>query len=193
MTTTHAHLSALGLLGTEQAPDGSREHLEAARTQFGMVPNLYTAMAHSPGLLGTYRFGYDGFRNGSGFSPPEQEVILLSISRFHACTYCVAVHSAVADLNQVPAGVVNAIRDGEPVADARLGVLHEFTTAMVQTRGRPAPEDLKSFLAAGYTEQQVLEVVLAIAVKTISNYTNHLFDTPLDGVFAHRAWTETSA
>jgi AhpD family alkylhydroperoxidase len=185
----HATLGTLELLTVEQAPDGSRELLQAAKAQLGRVPNLYAAMAHSPGLLGTYRFGADQFRSGSGFTPIEQEVILLSISRFHGCTYCVAVHSTTADRSKVPTEVVDAIRDGKPVQDPSLGPLHEFTTAMVASRGRPEPGDLAAFLAAGYTEQQVLGVILAIAVKTISNYTNHVFDTPLDQAFARRAWS----
>jgi uncharacterized peroxidase-related enzyme len=187
--TEHAILGTLGLLTVDQAPDGSRELLEAAKAQLGRVPNLYAVMAHSPELLSTYRYGYDQFRAGSGFTPVEQEVILLSLSRFHGCTYCVAAHSMAADRSRVPTEVTDAIRDGKPVDDPRLGALHEFTTTMVATRGYPEPDDLAAFLAAGYTEQQVLGVILAIAVKTISNYTNHLFDTPLDEFLARRAWT----
>ena len=190
---TKAHLTTLGLLAASAAPDGSREILEAAQTQTGMVPNMYAEMAHSPGLLGTYRFGYDQFRRSSGFNPAEQEVIFLAISRFNGCTYCVSVHSAIADRNKVPTEVTDAIRAGEPIGDAKLQALNHFTTNMVASRGRPAEEELEAFLAAGYVERQVLEIILAIAVKTISNYSNHLFDTPLDEAFAHRAWTEPPA
>jgi alkylhydroperoxidase family enzyme len=59
---------------------------------------------------------------------------------------------------------------------------------MVQTRGRPSEQDVADFLAAGYSEPQVLEIILAIAVKTLSNYTNHLFGTPVDAAFAARIW-----
>jgi len=190
---TKAHLTTLGLLATSEAPDGSREILEAAQTQTGMVPNMYAEMAHSPGLLGTYRFGYDQFRRSSGFNPAEQEVILLAISRFNGCTYCVSVHSAIADRSKVPTEVTDAIRAGEPIGDTKLQALNHFTTNMVATRGRPAQEELSAFVAAGYTERQVLEIILAIAVKTISNYSNHLFDTPLDEAFTKRAWTEPTA
>jgi alkylhydroperoxidase family enzyme len=64
---------------------------------------------------------------------------------------------------------------------------------MLITRGRPSAHDLEQFLTAGYTELFVLEIILAIAVKTISNYSNHLFDTPLDEVFSHRIWTPSKA
>ncbi len=193
MSTTHAQLLSLGLLTTADAPEGSRDLLESARAQLGGVPNMYAAMAHSPGLLSTYRSGYEDFRRRSGFTAAEQEVIFLSISRYHRCTYCVAAHSAIADRNRVPTEVTDAIRAGEPIADPRLQALNRFTTSMVDTRGRPSEEDLREFLDAGYTETQVLDIILAIAVKTLSNYTNHLFDTPPDPSFAHRAWTATTA
>lgn len=189
--TTHAHLSTLALLTSQDAPDGSRELLEEAGAQLGMVPNMYAGMANSPGLLSTYRFGYDQFRSTSGFSPAEQEVIFLAISRFNGCTYCMGAHSTIADGNKVPTEITDAVRAGDPIDDARLQELNLFTTAMVDTRGRPSEVELKEFLAAGYTENQVLEIILAIAVKTLSNYSNHALDTPLDKAFARRAWTQT--
>lgn len=154
-----------------------------------MVPNMYAGMANSPGLLGTYRFGYDQFRRHSGFSSAEQEIIFLAISRFNGCIYCMGAHSTIADGNKVPTEITDAVRDGEPIGDARLQVLNLFTTAMVATRGRPSGVELKEFLGVGYTENQVLEIILAIAVKTLSNYSNHALDTPLDKAFARRAWT----
>lgn len=86
------------------------------------------------------------------------------------------------------AGIVGA----KTAASLGASVLHGFTTAMLATRGRPEPGDLAAFLAAGYTEQHVLAVILAIAIKTISNYTNHLFDTPVDQMFARRTWSGTA-
>lgn len=165
--------------------------LREAKTKLGFVPNMYGVMANSPGLLDTYVHGYDRFRAMSGFTPAEQEVVLLTISRENGCTYCVAAHSFIADkMSGVPEGVTNAIRDGEPVMDARLGALHDFTRTMVVKRGLPDKSDVAAFLEAGYSERQILEIVLAIAVKTLSNYANHLFHTPVDDVFAGRAWSD---
>ncbi len=186
--STHAHLSTLGLLTSEDAPAGSSELLDEAEAQLGMVPNMYAEMAHSPGLLSTYRFGYDQFRRHSGFNPSEQETIFLAISRFNGCAYCMGAHSAIADGNKVPTEITDALRAGEPIGDDKLQALNVFTTTMVATRGRPSDVELKEFLAVGYTENQALEIILAISVKTLSNYVNHLFDTPLDKAFARRAW-----
>jgi len=173
----------------EQAAPLSRSRLEEARTKLGFVPNMYSVMANSPGLLDTYIHGYTRFREESGFTPAEQEVVLLAISRENGCTYCVAAHSFLADnVSKVPVEVTDAIRDGHPVEDAKFAALHDFTKTMVASRGLPSRADVAAFLAAGYSERHILEIVLAIAVKTLSNYANHLFHTPVDDLFATRAW-----
>ncbi|MEZ4403937.1 MAG: carboxymuconolactone decarboxylase family protein [Kofleriaceae bacterium] len=172
------------------AAPGPRPHLEQAQRQFGFVPNMYAFMAQQPGLLETYVAGYDAFRADSGFTPPEQEVVLLTISRDNRCGYCVAAHSMVgAQMTGVPAAVLAALRADQPLPDPRLAALSRFTSAMVASRGNPTPVEADAFLAAGFTERHVLAVVLAISVKTISNYANHVFRTPVDAAFAAFTWT----
>jgi alkylhydroperoxidase family enzyme len=95
-------------------------------------------------------------------------------------------------MQKVPAEVVQAIRDGRPLADRRLEALRRLTVAIVRSRGWPAATELEAFLNAGYTSAQVLEVVLGVGVKTLSNYTNHLADTPLDSAFAKAAWAKAA-
>lgn len=167
------------------------ERLRSAKAKLGFVPNMYSVMANLPGLLDTYIHGYERFRELSGFTPVEQEVVLLAISRENGCTYCVAAHSFIADkMSGVPEAVTNAIRDGRPIPDAKLAALHDFTRTMVVKRGLPSSADVSAFLAAGYSEHHVLDVILAIAVKTLSNYANHIFHTPVDGTFAGRMWAD---
>lgn len=174
----------------ETADANARQGLEGAQKSMGFVPNMYANMANSPGLLDNYLKGYDLFRKQSGFAPAEQETVFLTISRFHGCTYCMAAHSMIGDkVTQVPAAVLEALRAGTVIPDAKLQSLSEFTLTMLETRGRPSPAALSKFLAAGFTEKQALEVILAIAVKTLSNYSNHLFDTKTDAAFANYAWT----
>jgi len=181
-------LQTLKAVDEVSAPDASKEILQATLDQLGRIPNMYALMANSPGLFKTYRLGYDAFRSESGFDKTEQEVVFLTISRFHECTYCVAVHSAIADMNRVAPEVTDAIRNGDSIKDEKLESLRNFTTVMLTMRGRPQPTDLSKFLASGFSELQVLEIILAIAVKTVSNYSNHLFDTELDSVFSAREW-----
>ena len=163
--------------------------LEKALKQVGFIPNMYSVMANSPGMLDTYLFGYDQFRTESGFSSVEQEVVFLTISHSNGCHYCVAAHSFIADkMSKVPVEVTNAIRHGKTIPDVKLQALSRFTLNMLDTRGRPDQDDVAEFLAAGYSEQHVLDILLAISVKTLSNYANHLFNTPLDDMFKSREW-----
>lgn len=165
--------------------------LEKALAQVGFIPNMYARMVHSPALLDTYLHGYAAFRGQSGFSTLEQEVLFLVISRENGCEYCVAAHSFIADKKSgVPAEVTDAIRDGRPIRDPKLQALARFARIMVAARGLPSRADAEAFLAAGYEDRHILGVVLAISVKTISNYANHLFHTPLDSMFEARRWAQ---
>ena len=91
----------------------------------------------------------------------------------------------------VPAQAVAAVREGAPIEDGKLQALASFTACMVRRRGNPGASDVEAFLGAGFMERHILGIVLAIAVKTISNYSNHLFHTPLDAPFAAHAWSAT--
>lgn len=177
----------------ETALPEARAILEKAKAQVGFIPNMYAGMVNSPALLETYLDGYSRFRNATGFSALEQEVIFLTISCVNGCEYCVAAHSFIADKKSgVPAEVTDAIRAGNPVGDARLGALVRFTRTLVESRGWPTNAEAAAFLEAGYTEQNILEIILAISVKTISNYANHILHTPLDPMFAGRVWSQAS-
>jgi uncharacterized peroxidase-related enzyme len=180
---------------TQETAEGrAAEVLDKAKKQVGFIPNMYANMVNSPGLLETYLDGYALFRKESGLSSQEQEVIFMAISRENGCDYCVAAHSFIADAKSgLAAEVTDAIRDGRPIPDAKLASLAKFTATMVHKRGLPTKADVQAFLNAGYTERHILEVILAISVKTISNYSNHIFHTEVDEVFAGRAWAHTQA
>ena len=170
------------------APEQGRAFLGTTRKNLGFIPNMYGEMVNAPGALSTYMHGYDWFRKESGFTPAEQEVIFLTISRENDCHYCMAAHSMIAEkVSKVPPQALQAVREGHAIDDTKLRALAGFVEEMVQTRGNPSQESLQAFTSAGYSEQQALQVVLAMAVKTISNYTNHLFDTPVDAAFASHA------
>lgn len=175
----------------EHARPEARAVLEKALAQVGFIPNMYARMANHPGLLDTYLHGYAAFRGGSGFSAAEQEAVLLAISRENGCEYCVAAHSFMADKKSgLPIPVTDALRDDRPLPDARLAALARFARTLVAKRGAPSRADADAFLAAGFEERHILDILLAIAVKTISNYANHLFHTPLDVMFEGRRWKE---
>ena len=173
----------------EDAEPLAREVLEQTKVKMGMVPNMYGVMANSPAMLQTYAQGYALFRENSGFTPAEQEIVFLTISRENECHYCMAAHSFVADnLSKVPPEVTDAIRNDDLIEDGKMAELREFTRTMVVSRGHPSQGDVSAFVQAGYSESHILDIILAISVKTISNYSNHVFDTPVDAAFTVRSW-----
>lgn len=163
--------------------------LKSVKAKVGFVPNLYAAMANVPMLLEAYLSASDHFRLESAFSAIEQEVILLSISYINGCTYCMAAHSTIADNDShVPPEITDAIRAGIKIQDEKLQALVMLTQALVIDRGWANSEYVSAFLRAGYNEKHILGILFAIGMKTLSNYTNHLFNPPIDEQFKRRIW-----
>ncbi len=175
----------------ESAHKISSDIMDAAKKTFGFIPNMYSLMANNPALLDSYTYSYKSFRANSGFNPVEQEVVFLSISYENECDYCMGAHSFVADkMSKVPEEVTDAIRNGEEIPDTKLAALSKYTRVTVTKRGRVSEEDVNRFLDAGYTKENILGVVTAVGLKTMSNYFNHITDTPLDEAFSERAWVK---
>lgn len=175
---------------SDEAEGTTQALLENAKKQLGIIPNMYANMANLPALLETYNLGYNLFRKEGGFTPIEQEVVFLTISKENGCEYCMAAHSVVADfMSKVPVAVTEAIRNDEEIPDKKLSSLSAFTSILINKRGRPSEADAKEFIQAGYLEKHILAIILAISVKTISNYSNHIFHTPVDTMFKAREWS----
>lgn len=173
---------------TETAPEGARRALETAHKNFGFVPNLIGMLAEAPAAAEAY-LALGKIFAGTSLSPVEQQVVLLTTSFTNRCAYCMAAHSAIAAMQGVEPETVAALRDGRPLADSRLEASRSFTARVVEARGWVDDEALVGFMAAGYSRSQSLEVVLGVAMKTLSNYANHLAETPLDVVFRSQAWS----
>jgi len=125
---------------SDAAAEGSaKQMLDDARANLGFVPNMYRTMAINPGLLSTYLHGYDHFREQANFTPPEQEVVFLTISLANGCDYCTAAHSMLAvNVSKLSEAHTQALRDGRSLDDPRLEALRRFTHHMWQTRGLPS-------------------------------------------------------
>lgn len=175
---------------TENAPENAVPLLEGAQKQLGFVPNLYRNMANLPSLLATYMDGYNRFREESGFDATEQELVFLTISRLNGCDYCMAAHSMIGDrVAGMAPDLLEAIRQGKELPDSKLEGLSRFTKHVFETAGRPTEAEANRFLNLGFEETQVLAVILALGVKTLSNYVNHVFEPELDEAFANHAWS----
>ncbi len=173
----------------DSAPAGALPILEAANKGLGFIPNLYAHLAEAPNALGAYK-QLGALLEQSTLTAEEQQVVLISVSIENRCEYCVAAHSFLArNLVKVDGQRVDALRAGSGLQDRKLDALAAFARAVVRERGRVAGgKELNDFYSAGYTKQNVLEVLLGVSMKTLSNYTNHLADTPLDAAFANEAW-----
>lgn len=166
----------------DSAPEGAKPLLEKAASSFGFIPNILGIMAESPALLESY-MTLSGIFEKTDFSATEQQVVLLAVSHENGCGYCKAAHSGIAQMHQVPEHVVQAVVAGREIDDARLEALRCFTTRVVETRGAPSRTDVDAFLEAGYSTRHVFDVITGVGMKTLSNYTNHIAQTPLDPQF----------
>jgi uncharacterized peroxidase-related enzyme len=164
------------------APAAAAPILDATQKGLGFVPNLFGVMADNPAVLEAYTT-LGGIFDKAGFSATERQVIKLTASFENACHYCTAAESAVAGMLKVDPEVISALREQRPLADRKLEALRTFTRTVIRERGFVAGPAIEAFRAAGYTNAHVLGVILGVAIKTISNYTNHVAETPLDAPF----------
>jgi alkylhydroperoxidase family enzyme len=171
----------------ETAPEESKAILEGAVKQMGVVPGLFAVMAESPSLLKAYTQLHQLFTETS-FDAEELTVVWQTINVEHECTYCVPAHSAIANSMNVDPAITEALRNGESMPTEKLQALHIFTLAIVRQRGNVEDAQLAAFFEAGYAHQQVLEILLGLSQKVISNYTNHIAKTPTDKMFESFAW-----
>lgn len=185
-------MSQFRLHTIETAPDGSKELLRVALKQNGFVPNLYAIMAESPEVLKAYRQMADLFEK-TAFNPIEKNIVWLTISYNNKCHYCMAIHSLVAQMYKVPDQIIESLRNNLPLKDSKLEALRKFTALMVEKRGWVSDEELQAFLAAGYAQKNVLDVIVGIGQKIISNYVNHVTHTPLDPKIEGFKWEAPTA
>lgn len=171
----------------ESAPADSKSFLEDSVKLFGMVPNLHGVLAESPGLLDAYKQLHGWFQNSS-FNAEELTVVWQTINVEHECHYCVPAHTAIAGMMKVDPAITEALRNQTAMPTEKLQVLHDTTLAMVRSRGRLTEDETEAFYAVGYEQRQLLEIILGLSQKVISNYVNHLADTPVDAPFEQFVW-----
>lgn len=169
------------------APAEAGPVFDRVRAAYGLVPNLLGVMAAAPGLMEGYLTLASLFR-GSSLTATEQQVVLMAANYEHDCRYCMAGHSASAARQGVPAEVISSLRSNRPLENPKLEILRRFTLSVLRHRGRVGAEEIEAFLAAGYTPRSILEIILGITAKVMSNYTNHFSDTPLDSYMRDFVW-----
>ena len=171
----------------ETAPEGSKALLQGALDAYGFTPNLLAVQSGSPALLEGY-MTLAGIFDKTDLSETERQIILMTNNRLNGCTYCMAAHTSLSQMAKIPNDVIEALRRGTSIADPRLEALRVFAARVNETRGWVEQSDLDAFFAAGYTKQTVLEVILGTSLKVMSNYTNHVAQTPIDAAFEANIW-----
>ena len=181
------HKLDLPLQTLDTATDEARPLLEGIHQKFGKIPNIVATMANAPVTLQSYAALGANFAK-AGFTPAEQQIIFLAISVENACGYCTAAHStALKGSFRMPAEVVAAIRAQTSTGDAKRDALIETVRELVRNKGHVAVKTRKAFLGAGYTQVQLIDLLSAIAMKTLTNFLDHLADVTLDPAYLPEA------
>ena len=178
------HTNLLQPLTIANAPEASQPIMAGIQKGFGFIPNLMATFAHSPEMLKGY-LALDAEWEKTSFTPQQRNFALLAASLENGCGYCTAAHSTIAKAFQkVPGETVAAIRAGQPTGDQKTDAMINLVRELVAERGHAKPATIDAFLAAGFTKTQVMELLMPIALKTISNYLDHINPAPLDAAFA---------
>ncbi|GAA4825806.1 carboxymuconolactone decarboxylase family protein [Algivirga pacifica] len=180
-------MSTLNIHTIESAPEKSKALLEGSQKANGFLPNLHAVLAESPELFEAYQTLHQLF-SSSSFNKEELTVVWQTINVEHECHYCVPAHTGIAHMMEVDPAITEALRNRTELPTEKLQILHETTLSMVRNRGNITEVEVEKFFAAGYTQRNLLDIVLGLSQKVISNYTNHLAKTPVDKAFEKFAW-----
>lgn len=180
-------MKAFNLHTLDSAPPGSKASLEGVKQKIGFIPNVFATIAESPEAFEGFIALNNAF-GASSLSPEEQQIVMLATSTENSCSYCVAGHTAFAHQMDMAEQDVEAMRNMKPLEDEKLQALNSIVRQMVKKRGRISEDDIRNFLAVGYTKRQFFEVVTGVCVKTFSNYVSIGLELTLDDVFKAFAW-----
>ncbi len=162
----------------------TQEVQDSAREALGFLPNLIKELSeHNPAAAKLYLATTNLLEEGSELTKPEQEAVLLAVSRYNDCHYCTSAHGKMAVSAGLDRETVNTINSGGLPSDDRLRVLVQATRLMLDKRGWLDDEDLDSLQQKGVDRAQLYEINALIGIKTFSNYVNHVAQTEVDPQF----------
>lgn len=175
------------VLTIASAPEGSKSALEQLKKAFGVLPSLPAVIANSPKLINSL-VGLFGQVHSPGLSEAENQIVLLTDAVTNSSTYAVAFHTALALQQEISPEETAAIREGRLPANPRYAALSALAKGLIEKRGHLSEQELSSFIAAGFTKEQVLEVIAIVAASTITNYAGTIANPPLEDPFLQHAW-----
>ena len=155
----------------------SQAIFDQLKSGLGMVPNLYATFAHSDTALATYM----AFQNAkSSVSGKAREVVNLVVSQVNECQYCLAAHTMLGKMNGFTDEQVLEIRHGQASFDTKFDALARLTKGIVQSRGHVDQALVEAFFAAGWTKENLVDAMVVIGDKTVSNYLHSTTKIPVD-------------
>jgi len=155
----------------EQESETNQHIFDNLKKGLGMVPNLYATFAHSTNALSSY-VTLQSMK--SSLSNKEKEVVNLVVSQINECIYCLSAHTAIGKMNGFSDEQILEIRKGTASFDSKLDALAKFTASAVENRGRATEESKEAFFGAGYNEANMIDVIIVVGDKIISNYIHNL-------------------
>jgi uncharacterized peroxidase-related enzyme len=163
----------------EAAPAASQPLLEAVKKQLGIVPNMFRLIANSPAALKGY-LDLSGALGKGALPAATRERIALAVAEINGCDYCLSAHTYLGkNLAKLDDGEITANRSGTS-NDPKAAAAVQFAAKVTRARGHVTEADLSAVKLAGYTEAQVIEIVLHVALNTWTNYFNEAFKTDID-------------
>ena len=163
----------------EASPAASQPLLQAVKKQLGVVPNLFRLVGNSPAALEGY-LGLNSALAKGALEAPTRERIALAIAEINGCNYCLSAHSYLGkNLAKLSDAEMTANRDGGST-DQKADAAVRFAVKVVNARGHVSDPDIKAVKDAGYSDAQVIEIVLHVALNTLTNYVNEMAKTEID-------------
>jgi uncharacterized peroxidase-related enzyme len=163
----------------ETAPEASRRKMEEVKQKYGRIPNFFAVAAESPAAINAYA-SLSSIFAASGLTRGEQQIVILAVSVENKCDYCVVAHTRSAKAAGVPDDVIQAIKNRAPLTDAKAEALRRIVSQIVDKRGWLSDAEVQAFLSQGYSKSHLLDVIVGVSMKTLSNYINHLASPPAE-------------
>jgi AhpD family alkylhydroperoxidase len=161
----------------DQVSPANQAHFDALKKGLGMVPNLYATLALSEQALGSYL----ALQNAnSSITGKAREVVNLVVSQVNQCEYCLAAHTVIGGMVGFTPEQIVEIRRGTAPFDARLDALAKLVKHIVVERGHAYPARVQAFFDAGWTQENLVDAVVTIGDKTITNYLHGTTGVPVD-------------
>jgi len=163
----------------ESSPEASRPFLEAVNKMIGSVPNLFRVVGNSPAALEGY-LGLNGALGRGKLDAKTRERVALVVAEANGCDYCLAAHTFLGkNVAKLDDAEIAKNRSGGS-NDAKAGAAVQFAARVVAERGHVTDDDVRAVRAAGFDDAQIVEIVLHVALNTLTNYVNEVAKTVVD-------------